>query len=58
MNLDRMVIYQDVAFDQGKVNVESFGISSQRGRQVGRGDIGQIFPSSFARLPQPSGTTM
>lgn len=50
MNLDGMTIDRHVAFDQGKVNVESFGISCQRSCQIDRSDIGQASLSSFARL--------
>jgi hypothetical protein len=52
MNLDRVAVDQNVTLDQGQVDVESFGISSQCSCQIASGDVRQTSPLLFL-TPSP-----
>jgi hypothetical protein len=51
MNLGRVAVDQYVTLDQGQVDVESFGISSQCSCQIASGDVRQTSPSYSSRRP-------
>jgi hypothetical protein len=54
MDLDRVAVDQNVALDQGQMDVESFGISRQCSCQITSGDVRQTAPSYCSRRPTTS----